>query len=219
MTKKEMIKWINDNFSRDDWGRTSALPEGWCFDDASSTEQIIRSLDWVIVIKKKELSIFSGKSEATKEIKMNKKQMVEWCNENLTGGDWGKPHLLPATWVFSSGYEGEVIVQHDDGEDVEGTEILRCDITTFDVNETQDIGVKNGSKYDRKITNSAGESIIVDVYDVLEAFVVTCPALSHLAKKALCAGLRGHKDKGQDLVDIVKSAGRAVELHKGRFGE
>lgn len=53
----------------------------------------------------------------------------------------------------------------------------------------------------------------VDVYDVLNAFEVTCPALQHLIKKALCAGLRGHKDKPQDLQDIVDSANRAKELY------
>lgn len=70
------------------------------------------------------------------------------------------------------------------------------------------------SKYDRKIQVS--DSGTVDVYDVLEAFNVTCPALQHLAKKALCAGLRGHKDVMTDLLDIKASADRAIELEKGR---
>lgn len=52
-----------------------------------------------------------------------------------------------------------------------------------------------------------------DVYDALKAFDVTCPALQHLIKKALCAGLRGHKDKSQDLKDILDSAKRAIELN------
>jgi hypothetical protein len=70
------------------------------------------------------------------------------------------------------------------------------------------------SKYDRKIQVS--DSGTVDVYDVLEAFNVTCPALQHLAKKALCAGLRGHKDTMTDLLDIKVSADRAIKLEKGR---
>ena len=65
------------------------------------------------------------------------------------------------------------------------------------------------NKYNRKI-----KGVTVDVYDVLKAFDVTCPALQHLIKKALCAGLRGHKNRTQDLQDIVDSAHRAIFLHE-----
>ena len=65
------------------------------------------------------------------------------------------------------------------------------------------------SKYNRQL-----KGVTVDVYDVLKAFDVTCPALQHLIKKALCAGLRGHKDVTQDLQDIIDSAHRAMELHR-----
>lgn len=69
-----------------------------------------------------------------------------------------------------------------------------------------DVVVEN--KYNRQL-----KGVTVDVYDVLKAFEVTCPALQHLIKKALCAGLRGHKDATQDLQDIIDSAIRAKELH------
>lgn len=65
------------------------------------------------------------------------------------------------------------------------------------------------SKYNRKC-----KGVTIDVYDVLVAFNVTNPALQHLIKKALCAGLRGHKDKSQDMAEILESAHRAVELEK-----
>lgn len=69
------------------------------------------------------------------------------------------------------------------------------------------------SKYTRIIQGDcSSHRMEVDVYDVLKAFDVTCPALQHLVKKALCAGLRGHKDKSQDLQDIVDSAVRAKQL-------
>jgi len=64
------------------------------------------------------------------------------------------------------------------------------------------------NKYHRDL-----KGVTVDVYDVLKAFEVTDPALQHLIKKALCAGLRGHKNKDQDLQDILDSAKRAVELN------
>lgn len=67
---------------------------------------------------------------------------------------------------------------------------------------------KPKNKYNRQC-----KGITMDVYDVLKAFEVTDPALQHLIKKALCAGLRGHKNKEQDLIDILDSANRALELY------
>ena len=60
--------------------------------------------------------------------------------------------------------------------------------------------------------NRPCKGITIDVYDVLEAFNVTCPALQHLIKKALAVGQRGHKDASEDLKDILASAKRAIEL-------
>jgi hypothetical protein len=84
------------------------------------------------------------------------------------------------------------------------------------------------SKYDRKIvgrirneTNQqlsniserSGE-IYVDVYDVLVAFGVTCPARQHAIKKLLCAGLRGKGSVRDDLMESLMSIERALELHE-----
>lgn len=65
-----------------------------------------------------------------------------------------------------------------------------------------------GNKYVRKI-----KGVEVDVYDVLKAFEVTCPALQHAAKKVLCAGLRGHKDKMSDIREAKASLERAEQLN------
>lgn len=58
------------------------------------------------------------------------------------------------------------------------------------------------------------KGVMIDVYDVLQAWNVTNPALQHLIKKALCPGERGHKDRQEDLQDILDSAKRAIELEK-----
>ena len=63
------------------------------------------------------------------------------------------------------------------------------------------------SKYTKTI-----HGVSVDVYDVLQAWCVSNPALQHLIKKALQCGHRGHKDNAQDLQDIIDSAIRAKEL-------
>ena len=72
--------------------------------------------------------------------------------------------------------------------------------------ERQLLGKRN--KYQREIK----PGIWVDVYDVLQAWGVQNPAIQHLIKKALQPGERGHKDKAQDMDDIVASALRAREL-------
>ena len=77
-----------------------------------------------------------------------------------------------------------------------------------------------GSKYLRKIFSATerrygvarevlGE---VDVYCVLLAFGVTCPARQHAIKKLLCAGLRNKGDERADLVGALAAVQRAVEL-------
>ena len=63
------------------------------------------------------------------------------------------------------------------------------------------------SKYHRKINGKW-----CDVYDILQTWNVTNPALQHLIKKALQAGNRGHKDLETDMQDIIDSAIRAKQL-------
>lgn len=67
---------------------------------------------------------------------------------------------------------------------------------------------KPASKYHREIA----PGVYVDVYDVLNAWQVTNPALQHLIKKSLCPGGRGHKTKAEDLDEIIASAKRAKEI-------
>lgn len=52
----------------------------------------------------------------------------------------------------------------------------------------------------------------IDVYRVLELFAVTDPALQHVVKKALCAGLRGAKDFEQDVREIYDTADRRLQM-------
>lgn len=54
----------------------------------------------------------------------------------------------------------------------------------------------------------------VDVYDVLKAWDVTCPATQHAIKKLLMPGQRGSKDKLHDLNEAEQSIKRAIELNR-----
>lgn len=69
-------------------------------------------------------------------------------------------------------------------------------------------------KYNRKIRDKNGVEITIDVYDVLVAFDVKCPAMQHAIKKMLCSGLRGYKDTTQDKEEAIASIVRSIELEK-----
>lgn len=55
----------------------------------------------------------------------------------------------------------------------------------------------------------------IDVYDVLVAFGVTCPARQHAIKKLLRAGQRGQKSVRDDLREAQASIIRALEISSG----
>ncbi len=79
-----------------------------------------------------------------------------------------------------------------------------------------------GKKYDRQIFSKYEDACItIDVYRVLDAFNVTCPATAHAIKKLLCAGIRGHKDMEQDLDEAAQSIeeARAMLKQRRRAGE
>jgi hypothetical protein len=72
------------------------------------------------------------------------------------------------------------------------------------------------NKYQRKlnrfILKHVGESeveIVIDVYDVLNAFPSGCPPIDHAIKKLLCTGSRGAKDWETDLQEAIDSLERA----------
>lgn len=70
------------------------------------------------------------------------------------------------------------------------------------------------NKYIREVIGLDGTKTTIDVYRVLDAFEVSNPQLQHLIKKALAAGLRGHKDKHQDLIDIRDSIESAILMEE-----
>lgn len=52
----------------------------------------------------------------------------------------------------------------------------------------------------------------IDIYRVIDLFEQECPVLGHIAKKALCAGDRGHKDLRRDVQDMLDSAKRKLAM-------
>lgn len=77
--------------------------------------------------------------------------------------------------------------------------------------------MSSGSKYHRTVEDLfSDQSVKIDVYSVLEAFDVTCPARQHAIKKLLCAGIRGKGDSRQDLAETKDAVIRAMELEDKR---
>ena len=70
------------------------------------------------------------------------------------------------------------------------------------------VGTSVPNKYTRVI-----KGVNADVYDVLLAFGVTCPAMQHALKKMLCTGLRGHKSFHKDADEAIESIERSKELN------
>ena len=82
---------------------------------------------------------------------------------------------------------------------------------------------KSGDKYLRNIILKHGTTVYkgitygqVDVYSVLEAFGVVCPAAAHAVKKLLCPGIRGGKDAKQDIREAKDAVVRAFEMEEAR---
>ncbi len=57
----------------------------------------------------------------------------------------------------------------------------------------------------------------VDIYAVIDAFGVACPALAHAIKKLLCPGERGDKDKLQDIRESKDAVIRAFDMERARI--
>lgn len=72
------------------------------------------------------------------------------------------------------------------------------------------------TKYHRTITGVDGRECIVDVYSVLEAFGVTCPAIQHAAKKLLCPGRRAKGSTMDDLGGAALAIERAIQIEQAR---
>ena len=79
------------------------------------------------------------------------------------------------------------------------------------------ISEHEGKKYLRRIASAQGDDVVmVDVYAVLVAFNVTCPARAHAIKKLLCCGNRNKGSEMADLLGVEAAVARAIELQAER---
>lgn len=72
----------------------------------------------------------------------------------------------------------------------------------------------SGKKYLRDIPCAIDGK--VDVYAVIDAFDVRCPARQHAIKKLMCSGTRGKGDALQDLHEAADAVARAIQMHESK---
>jgi hypothetical protein len=75
---------------------------------------------------------------------------------------------------------------------------------------------ESGSKYLKKMIHLT-EDMETDVYAVLDAFGVTCPARQHAIKKLLMPGDRDKGDCMQDLMECSDAVDRAIDMEQNRI--
>jgi hypothetical protein len=90
------------------------------------------------------------------------------------------------------------------------TGLLEADDLIETITKPDDPTHQPKNKYLREIK----PGVWVDVYDVLAAFGVVCPAMGHGVKKCLAPGQRGVKGSLQDKSEAIASIKRSIELEK-----
>lgn len=149
--------------------------------------------------------VYTANPEIIKEVLFNlvavREPIIECTFRD--GVVFDSPTGIPLNKIAAADVE---VVKYDPAK-VDGEQRVKCGELKID-GETHESTI---NKYTRDC-----KGVQVDVYDVLQAFDVTNPALQHLIKKALCVGIRGHKTKQQDLQDIIDSAIRAKELESNK---
>ncbi len=74
-----------------------------------------------------------------------------------------------------------------------------------------------GEKYRKTVYNIHGDMLgEVDVYDVCDAWELSCPAMTHAVKKLLATGTRGHKDFETDALEAINSIHRSIQLNRNK---
>lgn len=77
--------------------------------------------------------------------------------------------------------------------------------------------MSSGKKYLRAVANIHGQTLEdVDIYSLLDAWQVKCPAVQHALKKLIMPGQRKKGDALQDLTEAADAVARAITLERAR---
>lgn len=144
-------------------------------------------------------------------LKKNHKQGWDWykkCCDNVIPLE--RDSVISWRYIVAEDYVKQAIEANLPDWRTDKTAIfMKCEPSKIPMNKYQKVIYG-------KDENGNVVKCIVDVYDVLEAWKTTNPALQHLIKKALQPGERGHKSLVEDLKDIIASAQRALEIEQSK---
>jgi hypothetical protein len=125
-----------------------------------------------------------------------------------SGGEWVH------TWEKPSNFKDHVSRRYawpENDERINNIGLNRTEDDMGHYNELREAQsaqkAKAKSKYHRVIKGAQ-----IDVYDILKAYGVTCPAIAHAIKKLLLPGERHAKTWEQDINEAIASLERAKEL-------
>lgn len=129
------------------------------------------------------------------------------------------------TYIMDSGYRLGALTEetnpnrkHGIGPTFFG---IPVEVVVKDKPMAKTIDQHEGKKYLRRIVSAQDNQVValVDVYAVLTAFGVTCPARAHAIKKLLCCGNRDKGSEMADLLGVEAAVARAIELQAERDRE
>lgn len=144
------------------------------------------------------------------EIIKNYKEQMDKIECKFLFGDDDTPTEEPEDYITAT------IKDVDTGivTQVFGGKIPNVEQLTKDIDKIAEEAIeKDLAEHSNKYMKEIKPGVFVDVYDVLKAFDVTCPALQHAVKKLLMPGSRGHKDFAQDLNEAIEAINRSKELN------
>lgn len=154
-------------------------------------------------------SIFVEDSEGSYEVYTNNYNFVKYTK----GGNY-------SSWNVIEKVPKSTLRDFDASTDVKDSDGTNCPSGHDGPEGSTSDGVENvdkGEKYRLLIRDrKTGETIWVDVYDVLEAFKITCSAMAHAIKKFLVAGKRGVKGYDKDCNEGINSVEQSKILEKYR---
>jgi hypothetical protein len=157
-----------------------------------------------------------------KTITIGTEEEVEYFSEyELALPHWNMPlGTNPTTGKHYKGFEVTGCRVSSTSHDQLGVTWPTEDSTNSTTPNEPTTGEHYMNKYQRKLTSPIirgvdGASVdievevIIDVYDVLDAYPSGCPPIDHALKKLLCTGSRGAKDWETDLQEAIDSLERA----------
>lgn len=243
LNRVEMIKWLNENTTGDNWKSDQALGDalpvnsGWVAGGCSNLIYLLNQTMTGEVINCSDVFPVHDSSTVTLA-KMSRDDMIDWLYDNTTVKSWVSIETLKQQLEENQTYNWQVDVDGDVPQmlNIELGEIIKVldvfamqsdyedgtrptnsilEVKTLTPEKIAIIVNQKRNHYSREIL----PGVWVDVYDVLEAFKTDRPCVDHAAKKLLAPGKRGHKDYITDIQNAIDTLQRELQIQERKSYE